>query len=213
MTDSAQPDESTDERDVQLMLAVGRHDAMAFEELMARNQQKVESLLIHFVGSRELAEDLTQEVFLKVYQARESYQPTAKFSTWLFRIVHNTALNALRTRKRRPELLFGATAGKNGADASGAFSIEETLLAKSGLIPTRRLDKRELHEAVRSAVAALGERQRAALLLHRFEGMNYRQIADVMDLTPQAVKSLLCRARLSLRELLVPYFEEGRLPE
>lgn len=213
MTDSAPTDESTDERDVQLMLAVGRHDAMAFEELMARNQPKVESILIHFVGDRELAEDLTQEVFLKVYKARETYQPTAKFSTWLFRIVHNVALNALRTRKRRPELLFGAAAGKSRPGESGVFSIEETLLAKSGLIPTRRLDKKELQEVIHAAMESLGERQKAALLLHRFEGMNYRQIADVMDLTPQAVKSLLCRARLSLRELLAPYFEEGRLPE
>lgn len=205
-------DLTSEDPDVRLMLEVQRGNALAFEELMNHNQPKVESLLIHFVGSRALAEDLTQEVFLKVYKARESYRPTAKFSTWLFRIAHNIALNAIRTRKRHPELLFGG-ATEGGADLSGAYSFEESILAKSGLMPTRQIDKKELQEVVRQAVESLGERQRAALLLHRFEGMSYQQIAEVMDLTPQAIKSLLCRARLSLRDTLAPYFEEGRLPK
>lgn len=198
--------------DTRLMIAVGEEDASAFEELMTRNQSKVHSLLVHFVGDRESAEDLTQEVFLKVYRARKTYQPSAKFSTWLYRIVHNLALNALRSKKRRPELLFGGSADA-GNSGSGSFAMENNILAQSGFMPTRQYDKKEIQEMIHLAMKGLGERQRAALLYHRFEGMNYEQIAEVMGLTPKAVKSLLCRARLSLREILLPYMEEGRLPE
>lgn len=218
MSDSDVPSaaiESESDPDVRLMREIKAGSALAFEELMARNQAKVHSLLAHFTGDATLAEDLTQEVFLKVYRARETYEPSAKFSTWLYRIVHNLALNALRTRRRHPELLFGAAAGKPSAEAnrSGVVAMEETIAAKSALTPTRRLDKKEAQDVVRKAIETLGERQREALLLNRFEGMNYQQIAEVMALTPQAVKSLLCRARLELRETLQPYIEEGRLPE
>ena len=199
--------------DARLMTAVGEGDASAFEELMTRNQSKVHSLLVHFVGDRTLAEDLTQEVFLKVYQARKTYQPTAKFTTWLYRIVHNLALNALRSKKRRPELLFGGSVAAGGSDASGSFAMENNILAKSGFMPSRQYDKKEVQEMIHLAMEALGERQRAALLYHRFEGMNYEQIAEVMGLTTKAVKSLLCRARLNLRDILSPYMKEGRLPE
>lgn len=206
-------DASLADPDTQLMMEVKAGSAIAFEELMARNQAKVHSLLFHFVGDREQAEDLTQEVFLKVYRARESWEPSAKFSTWLFRIVHNLALNALRSRRRRPELLFGGAKTSTGENQSGTFSVEENIVAKSGLLPTRQLDRQETQKVVRLAMESLGERQREAILLHRFEGMSYQQIADVMELTPQAVKSLLCRARIGLREALAPYLEEGRLPE
>lgn len=214
MGESAVPLDTVDpDPDIRLMQEIKEGNALAFEELMDRNQAKVHSLLAHFTGDRQMAEDLTQEVFLKVYKARESYEPSAKFSTWLYRIVHNLALNALRSRKRHPELLFGAAGKPSAAGQSGAFSMEETIAAKSALTPTRRLDKKESQAVVRTAIESLGDRQREALLLHRFEGMNYQQIADVMELTPQAVKSLLCRARLALRDILQPYIEDGRLSE
>lgn len=192
--------------EVQLMLQVRLGDAFAFEELMQRNQARVNSILYNMVGNRETAEDLTQEVFLRVYKAKESYQPEARFSTWLFRIVHNIALNALRTKQRRPELLFGGTANTQ----SDVFSFENMLADKSGLLPTRMLAKKELQAIVRKAIDSLGQRQRLAILLHRFEEMNYLEIAEVMEMTPKAVKSLLCRARVNLQEVLRPYLEEGR---
>lgn len=201
---------SSDE-DTRLMLAVKDGDAAAFEELMARNQPKVLTMLIHFTDQRELSEDLTQEVFLKVYRARETYTPTAKFSTWLYRIVHNLALNVLRSKQRRPELLFGGTPQKKNED--GNSHIEENILAKSGYIPTRQYDRKEESEMVHIAMKSLGERQREAILYRHFEGMNYEQIAEVMELSPKAVKSLLCRARQKLAEILSPYMREGRLPE
>ncbi len=190
------------------MMAVKGGDASAFEELMLRHQSKVLSMLVHFADSRQQAEDLTQEVFLKVFNARENYEPTAKFTTWLYRIVRNHGLNAIRFKKRHPERLF-----------SGAFredddrSVEENLLAKSGYMPTRQYDKKEEREMVQLALKSLNPRQREALLYHHFEGMDYQQIADVMELTTSAVKSLLFRARERLAEILSPYMKEGRLPE
>ncbi|MGI5832629.1 MAG: RNA polymerase sigma factor [Thermoguttaceae bacterium] len=198
----------TQDEDTRLMMELKAGDASAFEELMTRNQPKVLSMLVHFVGSRQQAEDLTQEVFLNVYRSRETYQPTAKFSTWLYRIVHNLALNAIRSKKRRPELLFGG-AVKEG----GESGIEGNILAKSGYIPTRHYDKKEEREMVHLALQSLNERQREVLLFRHFEGMKYEQIAEVMNLTPQAVKSLLCRARQRLAEIMTPYMKEGSLPQ
>src|SRR5262245_63355810 len=121
------------------MLQVRENDAQAFEELMLRYQNRLMALLAHLVGQRDLAEDLTQEVFLRVYRARKRYTPGAKFSTWLFTIAGNVASNALRTLARRREVHITPR-----ADSTGAVSLESAALAASGLMPTRQLDKAEL---------------------------------------------------------------------
>jgi RNA polymerase sigma-70 factor (ECF subfamily) len=190
--------------DVRLMLLVRDNDAQAFEELMLRYQNRVLSLLAHLVHNRDLAEDLTQEVFLRVYRARKRYVPGAKFSTWLFTIAGNVASNALRTKSRRKEVLL--TPRPND---SAPQSLDAVALAASGLMPTRQLDKAELCSAVQRAVGSLSDRQRMAVLLAKFEHMNYVDIGAVMDMTPQAVKSLLSRARTNLREALQPYLDRG----
>lgn len=200
-----------DDEDARLMLAAQTGDALAFEELMARNQARVCAFLQRLVGNLQSAEDLTQEVFMRVYKHRESYRPEARFTTWLYRVAHNVAFNSLRAKNRRPELLFGGAAG-SGASSSLGFVVEENLLAQSGATPTRRVARLELQAIVRDAVDSLLPRQREALLLARFEGMSCQEIADVMKLTPKAVKSLLCRARLNLRAALEPYVEEGKRP-
>jgi RNA polymerase sigma-70 factor (ECF subfamily) len=192
---------------IRLMLAVRDDDASAFEELMLRFQGRVQSLLWHLLGNRETAEDLTQDVFLRVFRARKSYQPSAKFSTWLFTIANNVALNQLRSQRRRPEIQFGGEGG--GTDTDTGLNPAEAMPAGSESMPARQLDKSELREMVRLAVEALNERQRMAVLLNRFEGMNYAEIADIMQLTPQAVKSLLCRAHIQLRNLLQRYIQKG----
>lgn len=214
--DEATPIETTTplDEDARLMLAVKAGDAFAFEELMTRNQTRVCAFLQRLVGNLQLAEDLTQEVFMRIYKHRETYRPEALFSTWLYRIVHNVAFNSLRAKGRRPELLFsGATRGGDAGASSAAFAVEDNLLARSGATPTRRVAKLELQSIVRAAVDSLGSRQREALLLARFEGMSYQEIADAMSLSPKAVKSLLCRARLNLKEVLAPYVEEGKRPQ
>jgi RNA polymerase sigma-70 factor (ECF subfamily) len=191
--------------DVRLMLQVRDGDAAAFTELVLRYQNRLLTVLEHLVGSREQAEDLAQEVFVRVFKARLRYEPEAKFSTWLFTIANNIASNALRSRSRRREV--GVPEG-NGADST-PLSLDQLAKAASGAMPTRALDKAEQAEMVRSAVAALSERQRMALLLAKFEGMSYQDIAQTMDLSVQAVKSLLSRARVNLKELLTPYVEHG----
>jgi RNA polymerase sigma-70 factor (ECF subfamily) len=190
--------------DVRLMLDVRNGDAHAFEELMLRYQNRVLSLLAHLVGNRDLAEDLTQEVFLRVYRARGRYVPGAKFSTWLFTIAGNVASNALRAKARRKEVHWSPLESD-----STPHSLEAIALAASGLMPTRQLDKAELCAAVQKAVLSLNERQRMAVLLAKFEHFSYADIAEVMDMSPQAIKSLLSRARCNLRESLQPYFERG----
>jgi len=192
---------------VRLMLAVQKDDAAAFEELMFRFQGRVQSLLRHLIGNQETAEDLTQDVFLRVFRARKSYQPNAKFSTWLFTIANNVALNQIRRQRRKPETQFGGMVKAPHSDT--VFEPTEAIMAGSESMPARQLDKIELREMVRLAIDALNERQRMAVLLNRFEGMSYAEIADVMALTPQAVKSLLCRAHVQLRNLLQKYVQKG----
>lgn len=192
--------------EVGLMLRVRDDDAAAFAELMDRYQSRVLTLLEHLVGARHLAEDLTQEAFLRVYRARRSYAPEAKFSTWLFTIVNNVAANALRSRARRREVHVQPAE----TNASGALGLDMLALAASGAMPTRVADRAEMCAVVQTAVAHLSERQRMAVLLCKFEGLSYEEIAAAMQLTPTAVKSLLARARENLRLLLAPYLDAGQ---
>jgi RNA polymerase sigma-70 factor (ECF subfamily) len=147
-------------------------------------------------------------VFLRVYRARHGYVPGAKFATWLFTIANNLASNALRRQARRREINLDARA----SGPMGAQPLTTLVQAASGLMPARQLDKAELRDVVRLALRALNERQRMAVLLNKFEGMSYADIAETMDMTPKAVKSLLSRARVNLRDVLEPYLERGQPP-
>ena len=194
--------------DVRLMLEVRDDSAAAFEELVLRYQDRLVSLLTHLMGSRDQSEDLAQEVFLRVYRARRTYVPGAKFSTWLFTIANNVASNALRTLARRHEVRPNA----RGSGPMGIHPMDHLATASSSQMPVRRLASEETREMVRWAVESLGERLRMAVLLSKFEGMCYADIAEVMELSPQAIKSLLARARGNLREVLTPYIERGEQP-
>ena len=195
--------------DVRLMLKVRDGDAAAFEELVLRYQNRLLAVLEHLVGNRDLAEDLTQEVFMRIYRARERYTPGAKFSTWMFTIANNVASNARRTLARRREVHIDPSA----SGSIGADPLAQMALAASGQMPTRQLDNSETRLIVQSAIGNLNERQRLAVLLSKFEGMSYADVAEVMELSPQAVKSLLSRARGSLRDALSPYVHDGKHPE
>ncbi len=195
--------------DVRLMLEVRDGSATAFEELVVRYQARLVRVLEHMVGRRELAEDLAQEVFLRVYRSRQQYVPGAKFATWLFTIVNNVASNAKRDRSRHPEVtLAGSESGP-----LGVRPMDRLVQASSSAMPTRQIDKAEIRDVVRMAMEQLSQRQRLAVLLNKFEGMSYADIAHAMDLSPQAIKSLLSRARENLRQMLQPYFEDGTLPQ
>ena len=169
------------------------------------------TVLEHLTGRRDMAEDLAQEVFLRVYRSRKKYVPGSKFSTWLFTIANNVASNARRSQARRKERNLAPT----NPDDTGAWnnsSLEQMAQAKSALMPTRQLDKAEMRDVVKLAMETLNERQRLAVLLCKFENMSYIEIAETMGLSPQAVKSLLSRARDNLRDMLEAYLERGVLP-
>lgn len=190
------------------MLKVRDDDAAAFEQLVGRYQSRLITVLTHQVGSRDLAEDLAQDCFLRLFRSRKRYQPGARFSTFLFTIAHNVASNARRTLARRKEIQIRQRDNHSEAIAT----LEEMAKEASALMPTRLLDKAETSEILKLAMESLNERQRMAVLLCKFEGMSYADIAETMELTPQAIKSLLSRARGNLRDALQPYLRDGTRP-
>ncbi len=187
--------------EVRLMLRVQKDDTEAYRQLLDRYRQRVYLQLYAMIGSREEAEDLTQEVFLRIYRNRKSYRPQAKFVTWLTHIVRNLGRNAQRDRRRRPA--FPVLSAAEKFDAAG---LDRCLADERVEMPGQPLERHELRQAVRSALANLGERQRTALVLQQFQNCSYAEVGDSLDLTPQAAKSLLYRARNQLRVALAPYF-------
>jgi RNA polymerase sigma-70 factor (ECF subfamily) len=187
--------------DVQRMLRVQDGDEAAFGELVDAYQNRLIGIFTHILKDNSAAEDLAQEAFLRVYRARQRYQPTAKFATWLFRIANNLATNRLRSLSRRKEVSLKA----NESGPLGTRPEEQLATETSALMPTRQLDAQEMREIVRQSLDTLNDRQRMALLLNKFEHMSYADIAVSMDLSVQAIKSLLTRARENLRVQLAPY--------
>jgi RNA polymerase sigma-70 factor (ECF subfamily) len=199
-------DETSEQRalrdpDTHLMLRVGADEPGAFEQLMGRYRHRLFGVVRRQVAGREDAEDLVQEVFLRVYRARKRYRARSKFSTWLFTI----AINLTRNNRRRQAVVQLYTPEYVAVDSQPA---EESLF-DSGDQPVGRIEHEELAAAVRRAVQGLNERQRRAVLLNKFEGLGYEDIARLIGLTPQAVKSLLFRARANLRQALRRYVENA----
>jgi RNA polymerase sigma-70 factor (ECF subfamily) len=192
--------------DVRLMLQVRDDVQGAFEVLVTRYQHRLLGVLVHLVGRVEEAEDLTQEVFLRIYRARKGYKPRAKFSTWLFTIANNLALNHLRGKGRTPMV---AVRGDDGSGSQAIRPVEDRVVAREGTA-SAQMRKVELSEVVRDALDGLGEDQKMAVLLNKFEDMSYADIAEVMGRSEAAVKSLLARARNHLREQLEPYLKTGQ---
>jgi RNA polymerase sigma-70 factor (ECF subfamily) len=179
--------------DTELMVRVKEGDGASFGVLLEKHRSPVVHFLYRMVQNHAVAEELAQEVFLRVYRSRGTYEPTAKFTTWLFRIATHLALNALRD-------------GKNER-------LQERLDDDSSDMPVRQVsdhrpsvEQRMVYQAkldeVRRAIAALPEKQRAAVLMHKYEEMEYTQIAKVLSCSESAVKSLLFRAYETLRARL-----------
>jgi RNA polymerase sigma-70 factor (ECF subfamily) len=145
---------------------------------------------------------MAQDVFMRLYRSRHRYQPRAKFGTWLFHICQNSARNALRTRRRRPCVPLGQLANSEGED----LPVERVLWDR-GETPSRPMERAELACLVRDAVAGLAGRQRTALEMHSFEDRTYSEVAAELDMSPQAAKSLLYRARSQLRSSLIRFME------
>jgi RNA polymerase sigma-70 factor (ECF subfamily) len=189
-----------DDPEVVLMLRARDGDTAAFTTLADRYQPRVFGYFCKQVRDRAEAEDLTQEVFLRLYRARARYQPKARFATWVFHVTQNVARNALRSRRRRPCVQLGPPAAAEAA-------LPEALLTDHGDSPTRPLERDELAGVVRGAVATLGGRQRVAVVMHQFEERSYAEVAFKLDMTPKAAKSLLYRARNQLRDVLAGFMQ------
>lgn len=188
--------------DVQLMLRARDGDDSAFSQLVTAYEERLVSALRRHVRDEHTAEDLAQEVFLRAYGARARYQPTAKFTTWLFRIASNLASNSRRDYRRRREVSFAFwETGQVGFSPAGL-----PLLEASTPRPEKRLETRELQRAVLSALDRLGKRQKQAMVLQKYEQKSCAEIGIAMHMTPAAVKSLLSRARERLREELSTEF-------
>jgi RNA polymerase sigma-70 factor (ECF subfamily) len=180
--------------EITLMLRVQRDEPGAFAELERRFRGKIFGRFYRWLGDRQEAEDLVQDVFLRLYRSRRRYRPTARFGTWLFHITRNVARNALRARKRRQCLPLGLL------DTLANSPAEQSCPAE---LPYRNLERLELVKLVRAAVADLGHRQRLALELQQFQDRSYAEVAAAMHMSPKAAKSLLYRARHQLREELL----------
>ena len=187
--------------EVQLMLRTRDGDDEAFAELVAAYQDRLVGIFFHMLQDKEGAEDLAQEAFLRIYRARKTYKPTAKFSTWLFRIANNLASNSRRSKGRRREVALNL----RDSGPLGPRPEEKLIAEKSALMPARQVAKKEMQSMVRKALDSLNDRQKMALNLHKFEGMSYADIGEAMEMTPAAVKSLLSRARENLKVKLEPY--------
>jgi RNA polymerase sigma-70 factor (ECF subfamily) len=196
--------------DIRLMLLVRDDTPGAFETLVQRYQDRLVGILYHLVGNLEESEDLSQDVFLRIFKARKGYRPRSKFSTWLFTIANNLALNHLRTKGRKPSIPMSSAAN----DSAAVLAIAQGLSSRESTASSQ-LRKVELSDIVRAALNVLGEDQRLAVLLNKFEEMSYAEIGEVMNRSPAAVKSLLARARNELRERLGTHFsaDEGGVPE
>ena len=188
-----------------LMVRVRDGDAEAFARLVSLWQDRLVTLFLHQTGDHATAEDLAQEVFLRVYRARGSYQPTAKFTTWIHTIAGNVASDLRQRAYRRREHGMPASVS---ASSSG-IGLDQIAVAASGLMPTRQADRGELRAVVQQALAGLNDRQRMAVLLAKFEQCSYEEIAASMKISVPAVKSLLVRARDQLRAALEPYLQRG----
>lgn len=197
------------ESDEQQMLRLKAGDREAYTALVEKYRRPLVHFLYRMVHDTAVAEELAQEVFLRVYRARSRYKPSAKFSTWLFRIATNLALNSLRDGRLRQvvEMPAGAklplrtaeteSKGKAGEAADPRPTVEQELMEAERL------------RAIREAIEELPEKQRLAVLLHKYEELDYAAIADILGCSESALKSLLFRAYEALRLRLRPFATRG----
>jgi RNA polymerase sigma-70 factor (ECF subfamily) len=182
--------------DAEVMLRVKAGDQSAFDYLVQKYRRPLVSFMYRMAHNSAAAEDLAQEVFLRIYRSRATYEASAKFTTWLYRIATNLAVNHARdTRHERPEV----TVSLDEPDEESGTTLE---LPDSHLSAEQALVRRERMLAIRSKVEALPEQQKMAVIMHKYQQMDYKEIAEVLKKSESATKSLLFRAYESLREQL-----------
>jgi RNA polymerase sigma-70 factor (ECF subfamily) len=184
--------------DAPLMQAFQAGDLSAFDTLVDRHRARVVRLAYRYLGDENSAEDLAQETFLRVYRSKHTWKPAARFSTWLHRVTVNACLNELRARRARRGVETTASLGPDG-------TLPQESSDPKAPAPGDALLRAELAEKVRAAIAKLPDDQRVAVLLSKYEDLSYRELADALDRSVPAVKSLLVRARENLRQSLEAY--------
>jgi RNA polymerase sigma-70 factor, ECF subfamily len=184
-----------DTEDVRLMRLVARGDTSAFEEVIERHQALVAGTVARMLGSNSDVDDIAQQVFIRVWKSAHRYVPRAKFTTWLLKITRNLVFNELRRARRRAQVPLQSDPGTE----------EIPLKDETNPAPDASLLEDELQRAIEEAIMQLPESQRMALVLRRYEQLSYEQIAEVLDLSVPAVKSVLFRARTELRSRLSKY--------
>jgi RNA polymerase sigma-70 factor (ECF subfamily) len=179
--------------DAQVMLRVKAGDDSAFDYLVQKYRRPMLNFMYRMAHNSAVAEDMAQEVFLRVYRSRQNYEASAKFTTWLYRIASNLAVNHARdTRHERPE----NTVSLDEPDQNTGLTMD---LPDDSLTAEEAIVRRERLAAIRQRVQALPERQRMAVIMHKYQQMDYRQIAKILKLSESAIKSLLFRAYETLR--------------
>jgi RNA polymerase sigma-70 factor (ECF subfamily) len=178
-----------------LMAKVAEGDEYAFEILVRRHQVSVLNLIYRFIGKRAQAEDLAQDVFIRVWQAAKSYEPRAKFSTWIYRITANLCLNELKSAGRKK--LIPYFPGEEGKEGGFETISDESPSAEERLLAEERI--RQISDALQS----LPEKQRMALILKKYDDLPYQEIAQILGCSVSAVESLLVRAKKNLLEKLM----------
>lgn len=196
-TKTSFPETSGNEIDVTLMLRVGNGDEQAFEELIERHQGAVIGTVAKMLGNASDAEDIAQQVFIRLWKSAPRYQPTAKFTTFLFTIARNLVFNESRRRSRKKEFSMD--------ERQDDFHLQTP--DDQTASPDDEMLQNELQSAVDKAIANLPEKQRLAVILRRYEGMPYDEIGRVLELSIPAVKSQLFRARNTLRDSLQQYLD------
>ncbi len=185
------------ESDIELMLRAKSGDDGAFSELMRRHYKGVVNFAYRFTRALETSEDLAQEVFLRVYRSREKYKPEAKFTTWLYKIASNVCLTYVSRQKKGGVSLDDPDANTGDVDESKDPKADEMLYRK------------EIKEAVMSALESLPEREKIAIMLCKYEGFSYEEVAEVIGCSVGAVKSYVHRGRMKLITLLEPHLIES----
>lgn len=193
------PGEAEESEDVALMGKVKAGDMGAFEQLVERHQHRVVGTVAHMLGGGAEAEDIAQQVFVRVWKSAGRYEPRAKFTTWLMTITRNLVFNEMRRRQRVRWVPL---------DPADDEEPHLQLADPDAATPDGALVKAELAQAVESAIASLPEKHRLAIVLRRYENMSYEDIAAVLKTSVSAVKSLLFRARADLKEKLAKHLED-----
>jgi RNA polymerase sigma-70 factor (ECF subfamily) len=198
LTPEADPSCPGAEQDVVWMERVKNGDQEAFRLLIETHQSRVIGTVAKMLGDDTDSEDISQQVFIRVWNSAGRYQPTAKFTTWLFKITRNLVFNELRRRKRHP-----ASPLEHKED-DRPFQMPDT----NSPSPATNMMDSELQTAIQRAIESLPEAQRMAIILRRYEELSYEEIAEVLKLSVPAVKSILFRARTDLRAQLQKYLDE-----